>query len=66
MESDRLYVPLFPTFYCTSIDGEQGTGYLSVDDFLQVLMSRDLGLQLEENEQLYIASQVYYTYMDKN
>lgn len=40
-----------------SIDGE-GAGYLSVDDFLQVLTSRDLGFQLEENEQAYIANQV--------
>lgn len=52
-----------------SIDGE-GAGYLLVDDFLQVLTSRDLGFQLEENEQAYIANQVMlaalYTHTHKH
>ena len=34
------------------------TGFLSTDDLVQVLNSRDLGLQLDENELLYVANQV--------
>jgi hypothetical protein len=41
-----------------SVEGEGGTGYMTLGDFLQVLTSPDLGLQLEENEQTYVASQV--------
>ena len=33
---------------------------MTVGDFLQVLTSPDLGLQLEENEQTYVASQVLH------
>lgn len=40
-----------------SVDHE-GSGYLSVDSVIQVLDSRDLGLQLVEQELLYIAGQV--------
>ena len=36
----------------------QGLGFVSIDDFTQLLNSRDLGLQLNENELLYIAEQV--------
>ncbi|XP_064396735.1 uncharacterized protein LOC135343685 isoform X2 [Halichondria panicea] len=36
----------------------QGRGFVSIDDFTQLLNSRDLGLQLNENELLYIAEQV--------
>ena len=34
------------------------TGFIHSDDFTQVLNSRDLGLQLDENQLLYVASQV--------
>ena len=34
---------------------------MTVEDFLHILMSPDLGLQLEENEQTFIASQVHKT-----
>ena len=37
---------------------KQGLGFVSIDDFTQLLNSRDLGLQLNENELLYIAEQV--------
>ena len=33
-------------------------GYLQLDEFLQVLNSRDLGFQLSEAELLYIAEQM--------
>lgn len=32
-------------------------GFVTVDDFTQVLNSRDLGLQLNENELVYVAEQ---------
>ena len=35
----------------------QSLGFVSIDDFTQLLNSRDLGLQLNENEILYIAEQ---------
>ena len=41
-----------------SVEGEGGTGYISVEDFLQVLVSPDLGLHLEDSEQIHIATQV--------
>lgn len=34
------------------------TGFIHSDDFTQLLNSRDLGLQLNEDELLYVASQV--------
>ena len=43
---------------CCSIEGEGGTGYISVEEFLQVLLSPDLGFHLESDEQSYIAAQV--------
>ena len=43
-----------------SVEGEGGTGYMAVEEFLQVLTSPDLGLRLEENEQAYITTQVIY------
>ena len=46
--------------HCCSVEGEGGTGYVTVEDFLQVLTSPDLGLQLEENEQTYVVSQVLH------
>ena len=33
-------------------------GYLQIEEFIQVLNSRDLGLQLNEGELLYIAEQM--------
>lgn len=39
------------------VDADQ-TGFISLEDFMQILSSRDLGLQLVENELLYIVSQV--------
>ncbi len=44
----------------SSLDYSQ-TGFLSAEDFIQVLSSRDLGLQLDENELLYIVGQVVKT-----
>jgi len=35
----------------------QGLGFVGIDDFTQMLNSRDLGLQLNENELYYIAEQ---------
>ena len=43
-----------------SVEGEGGTGYMAMEEFLQVLTSPDLGLRLEENEQAYITAQVIY------
>ena len=38
-------------------DIDANLGYLHMDEFIQVLNSRDLGLQLNEDELLYIAEQ---------
>ena len=43
------------------MDEEGKTGCLSLDDFLQVINSRDLGFQLEEHELAFIATQVMTT-----
>ncbi len=42
--------------YCRLDD--QNSGFVSIDNFTQLLNSRDLGLQLNENELYYIAEQV--------
>ena len=39
-------------------DIDANLGYIQQEEFLQVLNSRDLGLQLNEEELLYIAEQV--------
>ena len=39
-------------------DIDANLGYLQVEEFIQVLNSRDLGLQLNEDELLYVAEQV--------
>ena len=39
-------------------DIDANFGYLQVEEFIQVLNYRDLGLQLNEEELLYIAAQV--------
>ena len=38
-------------------DIDANLGYLHMEEFIQVLNSRDLGLQLNEDELLYIAEQ---------
>ena len=39
-------------------DIDANLGYLQVEEFIQVLNLRDLGLQLNEDELLYIAEQI--------
>ena len=46
-------------FYaCRDHDIDANLGYLQIEEFIQVLNSRDLGLELNEGELLYIAEQV--------
>ena len=49
---------LYITLLC-SVEGGGGSGYVSVDEFLQILLSPDLGLYLEDHEQTYIVTQVH-------
>ena len=41
-----------------SNEGGGGSGYITVEDFTQLITSRDLGFQLTDNELVYIMSQV--------
>ena len=49
---------LFIHLLCRDRDIDANLGYLQLEEFVQVLNSRDLGLQLNEEELLYIAEQV--------
>ena len=46
-------------YFFLNLDREdsQGSGFITKDDFIKVLNSRDLGLQLNEDEIIYIVEQ---------
>lgn len=49
---------MFILFSLRDRDVDANLGYLQLDEFIQVLNSRDLGFQLSEGELLYIAEQM--------
>lgn len=57
--SESLFIHgIYPNNCCRDRDIDANLGYIQLEEFLQVLNSRDLGLQLNEEELLYIAEQV--------